>query len=170
MGVEHLRLRAHESGPVDYTVTAAANTDPWFAGTGFKQGDKVLDVVGNEWDSLPTPPPAECVKGLTVLFEYPGVAPELPADAVRYTAPSGARVFAGGAQQLSWPLDTALTAGLGLSFGFQLPTVIVPVQKALDLTDTGIGLSTVMFFRLIGGAFGVALLTALLVGEPIRGP
>jgi hypothetical protein len=25
---------------------------------------------------------------------------------VRYTAPSGARVFAGGAQQLSWPLDT----------------------------------------------------------------
>lgn len=65
----------------------------------------------------------------------------------------------------SWPLDTALTAGLGLSFGFQLPTVIVPVQNALDLTDTGIGLSTVMFFRLIGGAFGVALLTALLVGE-----
>src|SRR5262249_62115768 len=71
MGVEHLRLRAHESGPVVYTVTAAANTDPWFAGTGFKPGDKVLDVVGNEWDSLPTPPPAECVKGLTVLFEYP---------------------------------------------------------------------------------------------------
>ena len=43
--------------------------------------------------------------------------------------------------------------------------MIVPVQNALDLSDTGIGLSTVMFFRLIGGAFGVALLTALLVGE-----
>jgi Na+/melibiose symporter-like transporter len=65
----------------------------------------------------------------------------------------------------SWPVDTVLTAVLGLSFGFQLPTVIVPVQNALDLEDTGIGLSTVMFFRLIGGAFGVALLTALLVGE-----
>src|SRR5689334_14616068 len=65
----------------------------------------------------------------------------------------------------SWPVDTALTAALGISFGFQLPTVIVPVQNALDLADTGIGLSTVMFFRLIGGAFGVALLTALLVGE-----
>jgi hypothetical protein len=65
----------------------------------------------------------------------------------------------------SWPLDTIVTAALGLSFGFQLPTVIVPVQNALDLDDTGIGLSTVMFFRLIGGAFGVALLTALLVGE-----
>jgi hypothetical protein len=106
MGVEHLRLRAHESGPVDYTVTDAANSDPWFAGTGFKPGDKVLDVVGNEWDSLPTPPPSECVKGLTVLFQYPGAPPDLPADAVRYTARSGARVFAGGAQQLSWPLDT----------------------------------------------------------------
>ena len=58
----------------------------------------------------------------------------------------------------SWPLDTVLTALLGLSFGFQLPTVIVPVQNALDLADTGIGLSMVMFFRLMGGAFGVALL------------
>ena len=64
-----------------------------------------------------------------------------------------------------WVLDTILTAALGLSFGFQLPTVIVPVQNALDLEDNGIGLSTVMFFRLIGGAFGVALLTALLIGE-----
>jgi EmrB/QacA subfamily drug resistance transporter len=65
----------------------------------------------------------------------------------------------------SWPLDTVLTAVLGLSFGFQLPSVIVPVQNALDLADAGIGLSVVMFFRLIGGAFGVALLTALLVAD-----
>jgi EmrB/QacA subfamily drug resistance transporter len=61
--------------------------------------------------------------------------------------------------------DTLLTALLGLSFGFQLPSVTVPVQNALDLADAGIGLSVVMFSRLIGGAFGVALLTALLVGE-----
>ncbi len=65
----------------------------------------------------------------------------------------------------AWPLDTLLTAALGLAFGFQLPTVIVPVQNALELEDAGIGLSVLMFFRLIGGAFGVALLTALLVGE-----
>jgi hypothetical protein len=65
----------------------------------------------------------------------------------------------------SWPLDTVLTAALRLSFGFQLPTVIVPVQNALDLADAGISLSVVMFSRLIGGAFGVALLTALMVGE-----
>ncbi len=65
----------------------------------------------------------------------------------------------------SWPLDTLLTALLGFSFGAQLPSVMVPVQNALDLPDTGVGLSVVMFFRLIGGAFGVALLTALLVGD-----
>lgn len=62
-------------------------------------------------------------------------------------------------------VDTALTAGLGLSFGFQLSPVVVSVQNALELDDTGIGLSVMMFFRLMGGAFGVALLTALLVGE-----
>jgi len=62
-------------------------------------------------------------------------------------------------------LDPILTAGLGLSFGSQLAPVIVPVQNALPLEDTGIGMGTVMFFRLIGGAFGVALLSAVLMAE-----
>ena len=105
MGVMHLALRAHQYGPVDYTVTQAGASDPWLAGTGLAAGDRVLDVVGNEWDSLPQPPPSECAKpGMVVLFSYHGEP--VDADAVRYTAPSGARVFAGGAQQLSWPLDT----------------------------------------------------------------
>jgi hypothetical protein len=113
MGVMFYRIRAHESGPVDYTVTDAANTDPWFAGTGFKPGDKILDVVGNEWDSLPEAPvPPDCVKpGLVDLFHYEG--PPQNADAVRFTAPSGARVFAGGAQQLSWSLDPFNTGRYG---------------------------------------------------------
>jgi len=117
MAVMHLRLRPHQSGPVDYTVTDAAAADPWFAGTGFKSGDTVLDVVGNEWDSLPDPPPPPaCVKpGLTVLFRYHGEPAD--ADAVRYTAPSGARVFAGGAQQLSWPLDTFNLRRFGRTLG-----------------------------------------------------
>ena len=106
MGVMFLRLREHQSGPVDYTATNAAQSDAWFAGTGFHAGDKVLDIVGNEWDSLPDPPPpATCVKPqLKVLFHFEGQPAN--ADAVRYTATSGARVFAGGAQQLSWVLDT----------------------------------------------------------------
>jgi hypothetical protein len=105
MGVMFLRLREHQSGPVDYTVTTAAPSDPWFRATGFAPGDKVLDVVGNEWDSLPDAPvPATCVKPqLKVLFHFEGAPAN--ADAVRYTATSGARVFAGGAQQLSWVLD-----------------------------------------------------------------
>jgi N,N-dimethylformamidase beta subunit-like protein len=113
LGVMYYRIREHQSGPVDYTVTEAANGDRWFAGTGFRPGDKVLDVVGNEWDSRPEPPvPVECVKpGLTVLFHYEG--PPQNADAIRYTAPSGARVFAGGAQQLSWSLDTFNTGRFG---------------------------------------------------------
>jgi hypothetical protein len=112
-GVMYYRIRESQSGPVDYTVTQAAQTDAWFRGTGFSPGDKILDVVGNEWDSLPEQPvPAQCVKpGLVDLFHYEG-APQ-NADAVRFTAPSGARVFAGGAQQLSWSLDPFNTDRFG---------------------------------------------------------
>jgi hypothetical protein len=105
VGVMFYRLREHQSAPVNYTVTDAASSDPWFAGTGLKPGDVIPDVVGDEWDSLPETPIAACSKpGLTRLFHYEG-APQ-NADAVKYTAPSGARVFSGGAQQLSWALDT----------------------------------------------------------------
>jgi N,N-dimethylformamidase beta subunit-like, C-terminal len=106
MGVMFLRLRAHQSGPVDYTVTSVGEANPWLAGTGLHAGDKILDVVGNEWDSLPdAPPPDICKKpNLKVLFHFEGAPAN--ADAVRYTATSGARIFAGGAQQLSWALDT----------------------------------------------------------------
>jgi hypothetical protein len=112
-GVMYYRIRESQSGPVDYTVTQAAQSDPWFKGTGFSPGDKISDVVGNEWDSLPEQPvPAQCVKsGLVDLFHYEG-APQ-NADAVRFTTPSGARVFAGGAQQLSWSLDPFNTDRFG---------------------------------------------------------
>jgi hypothetical protein len=112
LGVMFYRIRDHYSGPVDYTVTDAANSDLWFGGTGFKPGDKVLDVVGNEWDSRPETPAPDCEKpGITVLFHYGG-SPQ-NADAVRYTAPSGARIFAAGAQQWSYALDTFNTGRLG---------------------------------------------------------
>jgi N,N-dimethylformamidase beta subunit-like, C-terminal len=113
VGVMWFRIREHQTGPVDYTVTEAANGDPWFSGTGFKPGETVQDVVGNEWDSLAEPPvPADCVKpGLTVFFHFGG--PPQNADAIRYTAPSGARVFASGAQRFSWSLDTFNTENAG---------------------------------------------------------
>ncbi len=113
MGVMYYRIRESQSGPIDYTVTDAARTDPWFAGTGFAPGDKVLDVVGNEWDSLPEAPvPAGCaIPGIVSLFHFEG-APQ-NADAVKFTAQSGARVFAGGAQQLAWSLDPFNTNRFG---------------------------------------------------------
>jgi hypothetical protein len=48
------------------------------------------------------------------------------------------------------------TGGLGLLFGFQPSPVVVSMQNALELADTGLGLSVLMFFRLTGGASGVA--------------
>lgn len=88
-----------------YTVTTAAMTDPWFTGTGFAPGDVLPDLVGPEWDQVigPDRTPTCSVPGLTVLFHYGG--PPGPADAVRYTAGSGARVFSAGSLQFVWGLD-----------------------------------------------------------------
>jgi EmrB/QacA subfamily drug resistance transporter len=61
--------------------------------------------------------------------------------------------------------DLAATLLLGLSFGFQLSPMTVVAQNALDIRDTGIGMSCLMFFRLMGGAFVVALLSAVLIGS-----
>jgi len=60
--------------------------------------------------------------------------------------------------------DVGMTGLLGLSFGFQLSPITVVAQNALDLRDTGIGMSCLMFFRLMGGAFVVAVLSAVLIG------
>jgi hypothetical protein len=88
-----------------YAAVAGALGDPWFSGTGFSAGGAgVRNSVGYEWDFI-TPgcdhPP------LTALFRWddgPGGFP--PADAVRYTAPSGAQVFSSGSMQFSWGLDS----------------------------------------------------------------
>lgn len=83
-----------------YMPTAAVGTDPWFRNTGLSESTVLRDLVGYEWDvvqpSCATPP-------LTVLFHYEGAPSN--ADAVRYTAPSGARVFSSGTLQFSWGLD-----------------------------------------------------------------
>ena len=97
------------SDPVthDYHVVTANLRDPWFAGTGFKQGDAVRGAVGYEWDSV-APECESKLPKLTVLFHYTGRATPQPAgvytstfhstnaDAVRYQARSGATVFAAG--------------------------------------------------------------------------
>jgi hypothetical protein len=111
-GVQHRYLPPHQSGPHDYTVAAPAD-DPWLANTGLQPGSVIPDVVGDEWDGL-NPWPDACIHpGLTVLLHYALNSPTGDADAVRFTAPSGARVFASGAQRFSWGLDTFGTAPYG---------------------------------------------------------
>jgi hypothetical protein len=91
---------------LDYTVTATGAADPWLAGTGLKAGDTIAGVVGREHDEL-HPWPAECAHpGLEVLFHYdPSSTGDQNGDAVKFTAPSGARVFSSGAQEFTWALD-----------------------------------------------------------------
>ena len=104
MGVQHTFLKLLQKS-LDYTVTSEGAADSWLAGTRLGAGDTLVDVVGREHDAL-NPFPQSCVHpGITVLFHYDGQAVDQNADAVRYTAPSGARVFASGAQQFAWALD-----------------------------------------------------------------
>ncbi len=102
--VQHQFLVSRPSA-LDYAVTDAGAADPWLAGTGFAAGDTISGVVGREHDVL-NPFPESCFHpGLTVLFHYEGDGGDQKGDAIRYTAPSGARVFASGAQQFAWALD-----------------------------------------------------------------
>ncbi len=108
LGVEHLSGMGH----ADYSVNPAAAGDPWFAGTGLTGGSVLPYLVGSEFDAIPTFMPAPCAKpGLVDLLQYRG--PLGNADAVGYTAPSGARVFASGSAQFSWGLDGFGTSGRG---------------------------------------------------------
>lgn len=89
-------------GPYDYLVNPQALGDPWFAGSGFTPESTLRGLVGYEFDAVTpgcTTPP------LTVFFHYQGEPANANADAVRYTAPSGARVFSGGSLRFSWGLD-----------------------------------------------------------------
>ena len=70
-------------------------------------GDVVAGVVSREVDTIPGSVSAadSCGNRLTVLFHRElGGATRGNADAVRYTAPSGARVFASGSHEFAWGL------------------------------------------------------------------
>src|SRR4051794_30268696 len=93
-------------GSDDYAVDAASLGDRWMAGTGFAPDSSVRGVVGPERDSVPAVLPLGCVKPvLTRFFRYGGADGSRAADAVRYVAPSGARVFSSGSLQFAWGLD-----------------------------------------------------------------
>lgn len=100
--------------PRAYAPTTAAETDSWFVGTGLSPSSVLANLVGYEWDTIA----ANCnVPALTVLFHYEGSPSN--ADAVRYTAPSGARVFSSGSLQFTWGLDDFGGHARSVSSGLQ---------------------------------------------------
>jgi hypothetical protein len=98
-------LRGDKDPPRSYSVNPAALGDPWFRGTGFTETSALPDSVGYVWDSVQ---PGCAVPTPTVLFHYEGLGRNgnpTSADAVRYTAPSGARVFSSGSLYFIFGLD-----------------------------------------------------------------
>ena len=91
----------------DYGTVAGSLADPWFAGTGFGPGSVIKGVVGYEQDGIL--PGCEIAtrdgSPLTAFFHYQSPDGKANADAVRYTAPSGARVFSTGTLQWAYALD-----------------------------------------------------------------
>lgn len=109
--------KADDPPSYDYTVTSAAATNPWFAGTGLTPGSTIFDSIGYEWDTIQSgcdvPPVTDLLHfaGASGGFSGPdGGNSDVPADAVTYTATSGARVFTSGSLQLVWALDDTLHA------------------------------------------------------------
>jgi len=93
--------------PGDYTVQSATLGDPWMRHTGFRRGSIVRGIVSSESDTIPGSQTAQssCGHALTVFFHRErGDDKDGNADAVRYLASSGARVFSSGSHQFSWGL------------------------------------------------------------------
>ena len=105
LGVSYRDARGRNDPPRSYMVNPSALEDAWFRGTGFTPTSELPDSVGYHWDSIQ---PNCLVPPLTVLFRYQGPGRDgtpTSAEAVRYDAPSGARVFSSGSLQFVWGLD-----------------------------------------------------------------
>ncbi len=61
------------------------------------------------------------------------------------------------------PVLVGVLALFGFGLGMCLPVILVAVQNAVETRDIGAGTASVAFFRSLGGAFGVALLGAVLM-------
>ncbi len=111
LGIQYNESSWSITGPSfyrDYAVDQAAMDDPWFTGTGFSSLDTLPLAVGYEWD---TPTPGCKVPQAKVFFHYAGGSLAESAQASRYVAPSGARVFAAGSLNWSWMLDDWFRTG-----------------------------------------------------------
>jgi hypothetical protein len=107
IGIQHQGVGLHWQ-PGDYSVVASSLGDPWMRNTGFTASTKLPGIVSVETDTIPGNQTAasSCGHALTVFFHRElGGDKDGNADATRYTAPSGATVFASGSHQFAWGLD-----------------------------------------------------------------
>jgi Domain of unknown function (DUF4082) len=101
-----------------YDFVVSNSTDPYFANTNLSNGDKLTQLVGFEWDAVINN--GFSPSGLVTLSQSSvnpvpanSIDPDVPpgtnyqvANAVRYTTPGGAKVFAVGSNQWMWGLDS----------------------------------------------------------------
>lgn len=90
-----------------YVVNRAALKDAWFRRTGFTARSRLADSVGFVWDTIQ---PSCAVPKATIFFSYQGrttTGAPTTAQAVRYVAPSGARVFSTSSLRFVWGLDNS---------------------------------------------------------------
>jgi PKD repeat protein len=105
LGVQYDNSWSVDAVERNYSAVSGSLSDPWFSGTGFTAGGAtVRRTVGYEWDFIQ---PGCNHPPLTRLFAWDdGAGGFPPADAVRYTAPSGATVFSSGSMQFAYGLDS----------------------------------------------------------------
>lgn len=100
-------------GGFDFVVSNS--NDPYYANTNLNNGDKLFGLIGHEWDTVINNGAAP--SNLVILAESPvspaGIDEDLPpgtntqlSHAVRYTAASGAKVFATGSIHWMLGLDS----------------------------------------------------------------
>jgi PKD domain len=126
---------------LDYSVDIG---DPWFVGSGLTPGSVLQGLVGYETDAID---PTCHVPPVTPLLSYsssPG-DPGNQADAVRYTACSGAEVFSAGSLQFSWGLDSWRDPSYSAPGFPPLPSASSGLQQAMtqaleDLTRSHVAL------------------------------
>jgi hypothetical protein len=116
LGVMYVADRSDLYGGFDFVIKNS--THPYFANTGLKNGDRLTQLVGFEWDAVVnngfTPANVEILAESEDTRGAPDtVAPYLPpgtnpkiSHAVRYVAPSGAKIFSTGSIQWMWGLDS----------------------------------------------------------------
>jgi hypothetical protein len=124
LGVMYIGQKWNGNVGFPFRVAPAAALDPYFAHTGLRGGEQLPGLVGFEWDAVidngRTPSglvvlgestvQSESVESSadddTYVFAAPGTSFTQTAHATRYTAASGAKVFATGSVQWVYGLDS----------------------------------------------------------------